>query len=136
MAVIDIVSIIVGVIVIGGMIAICIILENKDKLKHNLYNILLNLTNYVSEAESMFAKGQGDAKMKYVLSRVKVDCIENHIKLTEEKIKAYIERILTTPQKTIQHAPVNAINELAQLQQNQVNKGVQNGTVRTNGQSN
>ena len=47
----------------------------------------------------MFAQGQGEAKLKYVLSRVKVDCMENHVRLTEEMIKTYIERILSAPSK-------------------------------------
>lgn len=136
MAVIDIVSIVVGAIVLAGILFICVIVDHREKASIRLYRVLFNLSKYVEEAETMFASGQGEAKLKYVISQVKVDCINNKVKLTEEVIKSYIERILDTPRKklsnnTTQHqvvqsrpnvAPVNTIP--GQAPRENQNKGV------------
>lgn len=99
MAVLDIVSIVVGALVIIGIIAFCIMNEKREKVKERLYNVLTNLASYVDEAEHMFAQGQGQAKLDYVIAKVKYDCITQRVKLTEQRIKDYIERILDTPRR-------------------------------------
>lgn len=97
MATYDIISGIVGVLLIATVIVLCIINERKDKAKELVYKLLRKVMTYVEEAETMFGSGKGEAKLDYVMTKVQLDCANYKIKISLPSVVDYIEQLLKTP---------------------------------------
>jgi len=88
---------------IGVFTSILSLILNKQKSKKaklvELAKIAQKVSNYIIEAENIFGKGNGTAKLAFTLNKIQMDCIQNKICFNEDEWKAEIERILETPQK-------------------------------------
>lgn len=93
----DIISVIVGLILIATVIVLCVMNERKDKAKELIYKLLRQVMTYVDEAERMFGSGKGEAKLDYVMTKVQLDCANYKIKISLPSIIDYIEQVLQTP---------------------------------------
>ena len=82
------------------IIANLIALRKKGK-KATINAILANIASYVSQAESIFGKGCGPAKLQWVLTKVQIDCVQANVKIDEAVVKSEVENILETPQKKL-----------------------------------
>lgn len=80
------------------IVANLIALHKKGK-KATINSILTNIASYVSQAEHIFGKGCGPAKLQWVLTKVQIDCVQANVKIDEAVVKSEIENILETPQK-------------------------------------
>ncbi len=101
MATYDIVCTVVGIILIATIVILCFILDKKDKAKSLLYKLLRQIMIYVDEAEQMFGSGKGEAKLDYVLTKVKLDCATYKINITIPQVVDYIEQVLATPKQVV-----------------------------------
>lgn len=102
MATYDIVCTVVGIILIASIVILCFIVDKKDKAKSLLYKLLRQIMIYVDEAEQMFGTGKGEAKLDYVLTKVKLDCATYKINITIPQIVDYIEQVLATPRQVVE----------------------------------
>ena len=79
------------------------VIATIKKEKTNKKNKLLEITNkipgYVTEAEEIFGKGKGLAKMTYVLNLVQMDCLKANTEYNEEEVKEAVENVLQAPTK-------------------------------------
>lgn len=87
----------IGITVIAVVVNI-IILLSKNK-KNTVLSIFSKIANYVSEAESIFGAGNGQAKLNWVLTKVQIDAVKANVKIEDEAIINQVENVLTTPQK-------------------------------------
>ena len=97
----DIICVIVGVLLIGAVVVLCILNERKDKAKEQLYKLLRKVMDYVNEAEQMFGSGKGEAKLDYVMTKVQLDCATYGIKISLPSVIDYIEQVLATPKQVV-----------------------------------
>lgn len=79
-----------------------LIIASKKTTKTTIFSsiteILLNLPNYIIEAESLGSK-TGFSKLVAVLAIIKRECEKHQIKYDEAFWQEKIENILSTPQK-------------------------------------
>lgn len=78
---------------------IATILKGKKSKLVRSAQILQELPTYITEAETIFGSKTGVAKLAYVLSKINIACIQEHLKFDEEAWKNQVEDILQTPQK-------------------------------------
>lgn len=87
----------IGITVIAVVVNI-ITLLSKNK-KNTVLSIISKIANYVSEAESIFGSGNGQAKLNWVLTKVQIDAVKANVKIEDEAIIKQVENVLSTPQK-------------------------------------
>lgn len=81
-----------GISLIGIIIYFIMWLKNNKKTaKQNLEYVLGNLGDYINQANTNMPNATKTQKINYVLSLIKTDCEELHVKFNETKIKAKIE---------------------------------------------
>lgn len=81
-----------GISLIGIIIYFVMWLKNNKKTaKQNLEYVLGNLGDYINQANTNMPNANKTQKINYVLSLIKTDCEELHVKFNETKIKAKIE---------------------------------------------
>lgn len=78
---------------------IATILKSKKTKSVKLAQIMQTLPSYIKEAETVFGGNTGAAKLVYVLNKVCIDCIKNHLDYNQDDWTVEIEEILSTPQK-------------------------------------
>lgn len=88
------------------IVANIIALQKKGK-KAKISSIIANIAFYVSQAEQIFGKGCGPAKLQWVLTKVKIDCVQANVDIDESVIKQEVETILEAPQKKIDSEDVS-----------------------------
>ena len=70
------------------------------------------IPNLVVQAETLFGKGNGTAKLNYVLTELRVYALENHISVSNEELKVHIESVVSaTNQVNTDKTPNVEINE-------------------------
>ena len=73
--------------------------SNKQTKLVSLAKIVQKIPEYIKEAESIFGSKTGQAKLRYVLNSLQVECLKANIEYQEEELKVEIENILSTPEK-------------------------------------
>ena len=87
-----------GAITLASILANLIASHKKGK-KAKISEIIANIASYVIQAEHIFGKGFGPAKMQWVLTKVQIDCVEANVKIDEAVVRSEVENILEAPQK-------------------------------------
>lgn len=64
-----------------------------------LNEIVSQIPEIISEAETLYGGGMGLAKLNYVLQKIQIKCITQQVEYNEKEIKNKIEEVLTAPQK-------------------------------------
>lgn len=94
---------IISLCVLGISTLISLITTIMQKVKagklNEVNNILSNIAVYVAESESIFGAGNGNAKLQYVMNKVKIDCLQRDVEMSDEDIITQIESVLSAPQK-------------------------------------
>lgn len=81
-----------GISLIGIIIYFVMWLKgNRKTAKQNLEYVLGNLGDYINQANINMPNATKAQKINYVLSLIKTDCEELHVKFNETKVKAKIE---------------------------------------------
>lgn len=89
---------IVAILSLVGLFISLIVTIIKSKKSGNIKGILdlFNLIpNLVVQAEKLFGKGNGVAKLNYVLTELRVYALEHNINVTNEDLKVQIENVVS-----------------------------------------
>lgn len=104
-AVLSLISLIISIIFI-------IIKAKKNGNIKGVLDLLGLIPNLVVQAEKLFGKGNGTAKLNYVLTELRVYALENHISVTNDELKVHIESVVSaTNQVNTDKTPNVEINE-------------------------
>lgn len=104
-AVLSLISLIISIIFI-------IIKAKKNGNIKGVLDLLGLIPNLVVQAETLFGKGNGTAKLNYVLTELRVYALENHISVSNEELKVHIESVVSaTNQVNTDKTPNVEINE-------------------------
>lgn len=95
----EIISICVPAVVALASIIVNIVTLAKKGKKTSILSILAHVPDYVSQAESIFGAGNGQAKLQWVLTKVQIDAVKANADISDEQIKESVENVLATPQK-------------------------------------
>lgn len=88
---------IVAVASLASLIISIIFIIIKARKNGNIKGVLDLLSlipNLVVQAEHTFGKGNGTAKLNYVLTELRVYALEHHINVTNEELKIQIENVV------------------------------------------
>lgn len=100
MAVLDIivrygVTILSVALAIVGLI-MSIIKAHRAGNTKGVLNLYAQIPNLVAQAESLFGKGNGIAKLNYVLTELRVYAMENNITINKEDLTEQINSVVST----------------------------------------
>lgn len=90
-------------IAVASVISNIITLIKKNK-KSTALSILASVPNYVAQAEQIFGKGNGQAKLQWVLTKIQIDAVRANLKISDEEVTEKVEEILETPEKSNKEA--------------------------------
>lgn len=106
---------IVTILSLLALVVSLIITFIKAKKNGNIKGVLdlvHLIPNLVVQAESLFGKGNGTAKLNYVLTELRVYALEHNICVTNEELKVQVESVVNaTNQVNINKTPNVEINE-------------------------
>ena len=106
---------IVTILSLLALVVSLIITFIKAKKNGNIKGVLdlvHLIPNLVVQAESLFGKGNGTAKLNYVLTELRVYALEHNICVTNEELKVQVESVVNaTNQVNIDKTPNVEINE-------------------------
>lgn len=97
----EIVSICIPALVALVSIIFNIITLSKKGKKATALSILSAIPDYVTQAESIFGAGNGQAKLQWVLTKVQIDAVKANINIEDSEIKARVESVMEAPQKKV-----------------------------------
>ena len=104
-AILSLLSLIISIIFI-------IIKAKKNGNIKGVLDLLSLIPNLVVQAEKLFGKGNGTAKLNYVLTELRVYALEHNINVTNEELKTQIENVVSaTNQVNTEKQPKVEINE-------------------------
>lgn len=113
-AVLSLISLIISVIII-------IIKAKKNGNIKGILDLVNLIPNLVVQAEKLFGKGNGTAKLNYVLTELRVYALEHNISVTNEDLKIQVESVVSaTNQVNIDKTPNVEINESTATADSQV----------------
>ena len=104
-AVLSLISLIISIIFI-------IIKAKKNGNIKGVLDLIGLIPNLVVQAEATFGKGNGTAKLNFVLTELRVYALEHNISVTNEELKIQIENVVSaTNQVNTDKKPNLEINE-------------------------
>lgn len=89
---------IVTILSLVALVVSLIITIVKAKKNGNIKGILdlvSLIPNLVVQAESLFGKGNGTAKLNYVLTELRVYALEHNISVTNDELKIQVESVVS-----------------------------------------
>lgn len=106
---------IVTILSLVALVVSLIITIVKAKKNGNIKGILdlvSLIPNLVVQAESLFGKGNGTAKLNYVLTELRVYALEHNISVTNDELKIQVESVVSaTNQVNTEKAPNTEITQ-------------------------
>lgn len=75
------------------------LLKKKGSAKNSVLEIIEKIPEYIREAEALFGRKTGEAKLNYALSRIQLECLKTNLDYNEDYYIKNIENVLNTPQK-------------------------------------
>lgn len=115
---------VVTILSLISLLASIVIIFIKAKKNGNIKGILdlvHLIPNLVVQAEKLFGKGNGTAKLNYVLTELRVYALEHNISVTNEELKIQVESVVSaTNQVNTDKQPNVEINENTATADNQV----------------
>ena len=78
------------------LFVIYIIKAHRSGNTKGLLSIYSQIPQLVSKAEEIFGKGNGVAKLNYVLTELRIYAIQHGINITEQELEQQIENVVTT----------------------------------------
>lgn len=91
---------------------ITIIKAKKNGNIKGVLDLVGLIPNLVVQAETLFGKGNGTAKLNYVLTELRVYALENGISVTNEELKLQVESVVSaTNQVNTEKTPKTEITQ-------------------------
>ncbi len=92
-------------------LVVALIKAKKDsKLKDTVSSVLLNIPVLVIKAEKLYGSGNGEQKLDYVLTQLRLLAYENAFQLDEEEATAEIEALISAT-KVVNTVITNTTNK-------------------------
>lgn len=104
---------IVSVIITIASLVIAFIKAKKNGNSKGMLAIVEAIPSLVTNAEALFGKGNGQAKLDYVLTQLRLFALQNNIKVDVNELTAQVNSVVaTTKEVNVEQTPnVTAISE-------------------------
>lgn len=121
-------SVILSAVLTVASLIIAYIQTKKTGNKKGLLTLFAKIPTLVTEAEKIFGSGNGQAKLNYVLTELRVYAIENNIKADTDDLKAQVESVVTTTKNVNVDATPTAEVETVQSDTGESDTDFESGT--------